>query len=414
VDATGTNVIGKAKWYLGAPGGVLASGVTTNSLNSMAGDGTDFFIGNETDTAHGYASGAVDEFATWTRQLSGAEITNQFKNIPANPPPPRATYEGVVTGQSPSYYFKMDSNFVDSVSGTLVLKTNGTSTGFNNDYFGGTSNAVTFFAGGDALTNNGNLLNGGGIYNPNTPGTGQGSISFVFRTLNSYINQGNRYLYQAGGSSVTSNRFELYFNTYNTATDPEALKLGFGDSSTVILPTNNFAPGSWYYFAMTYNEALTNKQVTWWLGLLGAASPTLNTGTLSALSNSLAGQGTVFIIGSSTNLVSNSFRNSTPVGQGRMQDFAIWHRLLAGTEVTNQFNALLSVTGPAPTLGIAVNGTNAIISWPSSTSPSYALQSTTNLVTPAWVSAGAPVTIGPQFVVTNALNLNAQYFRLAK
>src|SRR5882757_9891680 len=99
---------GTPRWYLGVPGGALISGLTTNSLNSMAGDGTDFIIGNETDTTHGFAGGAVDEFATWTRQLSAAEITNQFNNIPATLLPPRSTYEGVVSAQSPSYYFKLD------------------------------------------------------------------------------------------------------------------------------------------------------------------------------------------------------------------------------------------------------------------------------------------------------------------
>ncbi|HXI69433.1 MAG TPA: hypothetical protein VNN22_03640 [Verrucomicrobiae bacterium] len=414
VDSTGTNVIGKARWYLGIPGGALMSGLTTNSLNSMAGDGTDFIIGNETDTTHGFASGAVDEFATWTRQLSAAEITNQFNEIPASLPPPRSTYEGIVTAQSPSYYFKLDGNYVDAVSGTLTLKTNGTSTGLTCDYFGGLTNAVTFFAGGDALTNNGNLLNGGGTYSPTTPGGGKGSISFLFRTLNSYVNQGNRYLYHAGGSSVTDNRFELFFNTFSSAAQPNALKLGFGDSSTTILPTNNFVPGSWYYFAMTYDESQTNKQVTWWLGLLGTANPALNSGTLSAITNSLAGQGNVFIIGSSTNLTANTFRNSTPTSQGRIQDFAIWQRVLAGTEVTNQFQALVTSSGTAPVLSITTSGSNVILAWPSSTDPGYGLQSTTNLTTTSWISGGTASTVGAQFVVTNALSSTAQFYRLKK
>jgi hypothetical protein len=232
--------------------------------------------------------------------------------------------------------------------------------------------------------------------------------------LNSYVNQGNRYIYQAGGNAGTSNRFELFFNTFSSVSEPDALKLGFGDSSTTILSTNNFAPGTWYYFAMTYDESKTNKQVTWWLGLPGAANPALNSGTLSAISNSLAGPGNVFVIGSSTNLVSNSFRNSTPGSQGRIQDFAIWHRVLGGTEVTNQFNALAAAVAPPPTLGIVASGTNVILSWPSSTDPGYGLQSATNLASPAWISAGPPVTIGAQNVVTNALNQNAQFFRLKK
>ena len=415
VDSTGTNVIGKAKWYLSQVGGTLASGVTTNALDSMAGDGSDFWIGNDTDTAHGYAGGAVDEFATWTRQLNPAEVASQFSNAPAFLTPPRSAYQGVITAQAPSYYFKMDGNFVDSISG-ITLQTNGPSTGLSFDYFGGSTNAAIFFTGGDALSTNGNLLNGGGAYSPTTPGTGTGAISFLFRTMNSYVNTGNRYLYQAGGSPGTSNRFELFFNTFSSVAEPEALKIGFGDSSTTILTTNNFVPAAWYYFAMTYDESKTNKQVQWWLGLLGTPNPTLNSGTLSAITNSLAGPGNVFVIGSSTNIVANSYRNSTPVGQGRIDEFAIWHRVLSGTEVTNQFNTLIASapSGPPPTLSIVASGTNAIISWPSSTDSGYGLQSTTNLALPTWSTAGTPAIVGSQYVVTNALNLQAQFYRLKK
>jgi hypothetical protein len=180
------------------------------------------------------------------------------------------------------------------------------------------------------------------------------------------------------------------------------------------LSTNNFIPGNWYYFAMTYNEAQTNKQVQWWLGPLGLATPVLATGTLSAISNSLAGSGNVFILGSSTNLVSNSFRNSTPTTQGRIQDFAIWHRLLAGTEVTNQFNALAASVAAAPTLGIALSGTNVILSWSSTTEPGYGLQSAANLISPTCNSAGTATTVGAQFVVTNGLSSSAQFYRLKK
>jgi hypothetical protein len=263
---------------------------------------------------------------------------------------------------------------------------------------------------GDALVNNGNLLNGGGTYT-GTSGTGKGAISFLFRTLNSYVNQGNRNLYDAGGSPGTSNRFHLFFNTFSSANDPDALKLGFGDSSDIILTTNNFVPAAWYYFAMNYDESKTNKQVKWWLGPVGG---TLQSGFFSATNGSLAGQGNVFVIGNSTNFDKNSFRNSTPSGNGRIDEFAIWHRLLTTNDVVEQFSALTVSAGPPPTLSIAVSGTNAIISWPSSTDSGYALQSTTNLALPIWSSAGTPATIGIQNVVTNALNLNAQFFRLTK
>jgi len=55
-----------------------------------------------------------------------------------------------------------------------------------------------------------------------------------------------------------------------------------------------------------------------------------------------------------------------------------------------------------------------IISWLSGTDPGFVLQSTTNLAPPTWSSAGTPGTIGNQNIVTNALNWNAQFYRLKK
>jgi hypothetical protein len=87
--------------------------------------------------------------------------------------------------------------------------------------------------------------------------------------------------------------------------------------------------------------------------------------------------------------------------------------------VTNSYGsvtsavATLTVAAP-PTLGIQVFGTNAIIAWPSSGVPGFTLESTTNLVSPMWVGAGTAVLIGNQYVVTNALALHAQFFRLKK
>lgn len=89
--------------------------------------------------------------------------------------------------------------------------------------------------------------------------------------------------------------------------------------------------------------------------------------------------------------------------------------------VTDSFGSVTSVVatltvaaGPPPTLGITASGTNAIISWLSSTDPGFVLQSTTNLASPTWSSAGTPGTIGNQNIVTNALNWNAQFYRLKK
>jgi hypothetical protein len=65
-------------------------------------------------------------------------------------------------------------------------------------------------------------------------------------------------------------------------------------------------------------------------------------------------------------------------------------------------------------LKIIASGTNAIISWPSSTDPGYALQFTTNLALPNWLGAGSPSIVGTNFVVTNSISYSAQFYRLTK
>jgi hypothetical protein len=82
--------------------------------------------------------------------------------------------------------------------------------------------------------------------------------------------------------------------------------------------------------------------------------------------------------------------------------------------VTSTVATLTVAAGTPPTLGITASGTNAIISWPSGTDPGFILQSTTNLASPTWSSAGTPVIIGNQNIVTKALNWNAQFYRLKK
>jgi hypothetical protein len=410
-DSTGTNLVAiKGKWYLGVPGGVLASGLTTNAIDAVAGQGF-LYLGNSPATSAGFAapgSGFLDEFATWNRRLSDAEVQAQFTGLPVLTKPPLAQYQSAVTAQSPGYYFKMDGDFVDSVSGTLTLGKNGATVGVTYDYFGNSTDAVYFVSTSDALTN-GVLTSGGGGYT-GVSGTGKGSISCLFYTLASTNVSGQRFVFTAGGTTATTNALRLFFENWTAATGQGSLKLGFGDTSHVVLDATNIVPSTWYYFAMNYDESQPVNQVNWWLGQPGG---TLQSGNFSATIGSLAGDGTVLVVGNNTNY-NAAFRNSTPASNGRIDEFAIWHTLLSSNQVAAQFSALSVSTGPPPLLSIAVSGPNAIISWPSSTDAGYSLQSTTNLASATWNSAGTPATVGGQFVVTNALNPNAQFYRLKK
>jgi hypothetical protein len=435
-NADGSPNTNKATWYLGRLNGpgTLASGKTINNTNAVAGDGTEFFIGSQNSgksSFKGPGDGRVDEFATWTnRQLSAVEINAQFAGLPNPAIPPVSGYQTVISNQAPAHYFQLAGNAVDSMNPSLALAINtgvilvtnapfNTSVGFSYDYFLDQNGAAYFSVGNDAIyTNNFNLLNGGGTYANNSLGTGQGSISGMFHGLpctNYYT--GQKYIFDAGGGTVTSNAFALFLEQ-PTSAHPWSLKLRFGDSSGVlidatnILSTNILILSEWYYFAITYDETVMNHQVHWWVGRPGA---TLQSSFFSAISNSLAGAGNTFWIGNQAG-GGNAFRyqNSSYTGNGQVSQFTIWNRLLTTNEVAAQFGALSVSAGPPPTLSIAVSGTNAIISWPSSTDPGYGLQSTTNLMSPNWLSAGASYVVGTNNVVTNSISSSAQFYRLKK
>ncbi len=401
----------KASWYLGRPGGTLTSGLTTNAPDCVAGDGTDFYIGNNPALNAGFrnpGNGQVDEFATWNRQLGSSEIQAQFVTLPNRMPPPASSYEGIINNQSPAYFFKLNATYVDSVSGTVTMGTNSFGNTFSYDWFGNPIGSCVFSNGPDALTNR-NLLSGGGVSSSTTSGTGQGSISCLFHTLSTTNFTGERFIYSAGGATTATNGFGLFFENLTSA-NPGSLKLRFGNTSATILPWTNIVTGDWYYFAMNYDESLSTHQVNWWLGQPGGA---LQSGVVNAVSNSLAGMGTVFLMGNNTNF-SAGFRNGSNVN-GQLSEFAIWHRTLSGTEVTNQFNELVGTSViAAPDLSISVSGANVIVAWPSSTDPGYNLQSTADLSSPSWGSAGPASIIGNQYVVTNALTSTALFYRLAK
>jgi hypothetical protein len=419
-NSNGTLNTNKARWYLGRLGGgsALVSGTTvSNDVSAVAGDGADFFIGSQTTFSSGFRNpgdGRVDELAIWNRELTANEIQAQFTNLPNVALPPAAKYQNVITNQSPSHYFKLDGNPADSINGSVILSTNSTGTallGYSYDYFGTQPGACYISGGAEEALKYTSLLNGGGTYNPGASGTGKGSISCLFHPLAGTNYTGQKFIFSAGGSTGTSNGFALYFENISSSANPLALKVRFGDSTDVALPVTNFM-SEWYYFAMTYDETRTNKQVNWWLARPGT---TLQTGFFSAISNSLAGAGNFFCIGNDASFASG-FRavNSGRSSNGQVDEFAIWNRVLTTNEVAAQFSALSVSAGPPPVLNISVSGTNAILSWLSSTDSGYALQSATNLAAPIWTGAGAAVVVGANYVVTNAISGSAQFYRLTK
>src|SRR5262249_6247143 len=122
----------------------------------------------------------------------------------------------------------------------------------------------------------------------------------------------------------------------------------------------------------------------------------------------------VFVIGNHTNF-NAGWRNP---GSGRVDEFAIWHRVLAASEITNQFNALAAPAAAVPpALTITRSGDNILLSWPSDAPGNFVLE-TTNILNaaavnaPAWPDAGAPARVGSDYVVTNAISEGNQFYRL--
>ena len=403
----------KAYYYIGRPGSPLTTGHTTNSVDAVAGEGGQLILGNRDTLNVGFSTpgdGQLDEFAIWNRELSPSEISAQYAKLPPNTPPTATAYQNVVSNQTPVFYFKLDNTLSNAMGGAPVLAVNGATGGFANDYFGNPLGARYFVNGSDAVYVNTNLLNGGG---PPTGalGSGKGSISCIFRSLAGTNNTGQRFLFSAGGATTTTNGFGFYMENWSsgTNTDFASYKIRFGNASKPILTRSNIVWSEWYYFAMTYDESLANNQVSWWLGQPGG---TLNSGTLDYVTNSLAGQGNIFVIGNHTNF---NARWASP-GNGSVDEFAIWHRLLTPEEVTSQFNALAPVVPvDRPTLSITLAGSNVILSWPTNNTDGFLLEGTATLPnnSPAWPSAGTPTVVGDLYMVTNAA-VGTKYYRLHK
>lgn len=72
------------------------------------------------------------------------------------------------------------------------------------------------------------------------------------------------------------------------------------------------------------------------------------------------------------------------------------------------------VSAPPPTLGITVSNATARVFWPSTSDPGFVLESTSDLASPTWGSAGTPFVEGGNNVVTNSLTGSALFYRLKK
>ena len=75
---------------------------------------------------------------------------------------------------------------------------------------------------------------------------------------------------------------------------------------------------------------------------------------------------------------------------------------------------VFSLTLPPPQLAIIPSAANVILSWPTNFT-GFTLQSTTNLVSPVWITnSPTPVIVNGQLAVTNPISGTQQFFRLSQ
>jgi VCBS repeat-containing protein len=90
----------------------------------------------------------------------------------------------------------------------------------------------------------------------------------------------------------------------------------------------------------------------------------------------------------------------------------------SGGGTTNQASGAFTVRVVDASLALQIEhvGSNAVISWTTNNSMAWTLQSTTNVASPgSWNNAGqTPVVTGDRYVVTNAVNGAARFYRLTK
>jgi len=114
------------------------------------------------------------------------------------------------------------------------------------------------------------------------------------------------------------------FEVYQTNTK---IRLGFGSNTTEI--GDSLALNTWYYLAMTWDTALPNNQVSWYLGKMGDAPDGLTSGTITAAT-----------VGNNTLPIYVAGRDSSAVFYGALQNVAIYDRTLSSDAIGAQFSAI--------------------------------------------------------------------------
>jgi uncharacterized repeat protein (TIGR03803 family) len=246
---------------------------------------------------------------------------------------------------------------------------------------------------------------------------------------------GTIYAVQTNGMGFTNlHSFTLttLFNTFNTNRDGAHPTAPPVLSGSVLFGTTLMGgtAGVGTVYAMSTNGLVFTNLYTFTNGADGAnpeGALILSGGTLygTTMHAGTFGEGTVFSISTNgtgfTILYTFSglidlFNNDDGASPGA--SLALFGNTLYGTatqggywgEGTTFTLALNTISSPV--LSIAHSGTNVILSWPD-TATGFTLQSTANLLPPAWTTVtNTPVIVNSQYTVTNAISTISRFYRL--
>ena len=163
-------------------------------------------------------------------------------------------------------------------------------------------------------------------------------------------------------------------------------------------PTGSFAAISNGTAVIMFNPLVVNQPVAPPAALWTAGNISFNATSISTLAVTMT---TLEIKGVGV------FSDGTPADSA----LGAWTALFSDIS----YNSSSGVTDPAPSLKIATDGGNAILSWPTnSIGLSFFVQTITNAAVPAnWVTqTNVPVLMGNQMVVSNFISSDSQLFRL--
>lgn len=254
-----------------------------------------------------------DAFACVVSNLFGA-VTSSLATVRFG----LSDYQQVVTGQTPDYWFRLDSELTNSGTMTAppLVRAGGHFVPDRAQYDG---LAFLFDRGEQSLVQEHDIV--GDV----------GSMTMLFRTPDVAI-EGTRHVITQGKDNLLSNAFNLAF------ANPD-LKLKVGNATATLVSGQ---PGTavWYYVGFTWDMSRDTGEVRWWVGPLGGS---IASGTLDVNNTAVAGAGGPLVLGSDDLFSFGNFRERSH--GGIIDEPALWTRELSETEIIQQFAASVAPIG---------------------------------------------------------------------